>query len=159
MAASSITEFPNLSRNTSTGNLVIFATISWGFSVQGGSLSTGPFTKKPQDPDPGWTGPWLSTRSRICMGPVCSPAVAELGAGLEAGQAIQVLFPAMWKVFGQEGCPIPLVTFCVGGGQSLPQRCWLHHLVGFLHCKGFFLKTKIVCNSCQYLKDTNFFLT
>lgn len=61
-----------------------------------------PFTKKPQDPDPGWTGPWMSTKSRICLSPVCSPAVGELGAGLEAGQASQMLFPVMWKVFGQK---------------------------------------------------------
>lgn len=32
------------------------------------------------------------------MSPVCSHAVAELGAGLEAGQASQMLFPATWKV-------------------------------------------------------------
>lgn len=68
-----------------------------------------------------------------------SPAEGELGAGLGAGQASQMAFPARWEVFGQEGCPLPFDTFCVGGGQSLLQRrCWFRHLMGFLHCKGFF---------------------
>lgn len=33
----------------------------------------------------------------------------ELGAGLEASQASRVPFPATWRVFGQEGCPLPLL--------------------------------------------------
>lgn len=43
--------------------------------------------------------------------PSVQPCRGELGAGLEAGQVSQVPFPATWKVFGQEGCPLPVVTF------------------------------------------------